>query len=61
MKKVIFILAAVILTSTMTSCGTTSSIQNNETDVAGYTLKDKKQLMEQKILNTSSKKVIALP
>lgn len=61
MRKAIFILAAVIFTATFTSCGTTQSIQNSDTEVAGYTLKNKKELMEQKILNKNSKTVIATP
>lgn len=61
MKKAILILAAVVLTSTFMSCGTTSSIKNSDTELAGYTLKSKTELMEQKILNTSSKKVIVTP
>lgn len=61
MKKTVLILAAIVLTSTFTSCGTTSSINNNDKELAGYTLKSKTELMEQKILNTSSKKVIVLP
>ena len=61
MKKVIFILAAVILTSTFTSCGTTQKIGNSDAEVAGYTLKNKKELMEQKILNKRSKTVLVTP
>ncbi|GER60981.1 hypothetical protein ULMA_30890 [Patiriisocius marinus] len=61
MKKAILILAAVVLTSTFTSCGTTNSIKNSDTELAGYTLKSKTELMEQKILNTSTKKVIVTP
>ena len=61
MKKVIFILAAVILTSTFTSCGTTQKIENSDAEVAGYTLKNKKELMEQKILNKKSKTVLVTP
>ena len=61
MKKAILILAAVVLTSTFMSCGTTSSIKKSDTELAGYTLKSKTELMEQKILNPSSKKVIVTP
>ena len=45
----------------MTSCGTTASMQQNQNEVAGYTLKNKKQLLEQKILNKKNKTVIAQP
>lgn len=61
MKKFILILAAVVLTSTFASCGSTSSIQKNDAEIAGYTLKSKTELMEQKILNIRSKKVIVIP
>ena len=61
MKKVILILAAVVLTSTFTSCGTTNAIKNNTDELTAYTLKSKTELMKQKILNTSSKKMIVTP
>lgn len=61
MKKTIFILAAVIFTATFTSCGTTQNIKNLDAEVAGYTLKNKKELMEQKILNKNSKTVLTIP
>ncbi len=61
MKKVVFILAAVIFTVTFSSCGTSHNIKNSDSEVAGYTLKNKKQLMEQKILNKNSKTVLATP
>ena len=61
MKKFIFILAAVIFTSTFTSCGTTQKIQKADSQLAGYTLKSKTELMQQKIVNTRSKKVIVTP
>lgn len=61
MKKAIFILAAVIFTATFTSCGTTQKVQNSDAEVAGYTLKNKIELMEQKILNKKSKTVLVTP
>lgn len=61
MKKIIFIVAALVFTASFTSCGTVGSIQNHDTEVAGYTLKDKKEVVEQKILNKKSKTVIATP
>ena len=61
MKKVVFVIAALILTVSFTSCGTVNNIQNQETEVAGYTLKDKKEVFEQKILNKKSKTVIVAP
>lgn len=61
MKKVIFILAAFIFTLTFSSCGSVSSASQYENDLAGYTLKNKKELMQQKILSKKPKTVIATP
>jgi len=61
MKKVIFIIAALAFTVSFTSCGTLNSIQNQDTEVAGYTLKNKMEVVAQKILNKKSKTVIAIP
>jgi len=62
MKKIIYILTIAIFTSTFVSCGTTSSaMKNNDTQVAGYSLKDKKEIVEQKILQKSTKTMIATP
>jgi hypothetical protein len=36
-------------------------IQKSENEVAGYTLKNKKELMQQKVLNKKARTVIALP
>ena len=44
-----------------TSCATTSSTQKSENELAGYTLKNKKELMEQKVLCKTEKTVIAQP
>jgi len=55
--KVTLILIAVLGTS-LTSC---SSAKTYQEDVAGYTLKNKKELMQQKILNKKCKTVIATP
>ncbi len=60
MKKFIYIFIAIV-TITFTSCGTTANIKKSEADVAGYTLKNKKELMQQKILHMNSKTVIAVP
>jgi len=61
MKKVIFIVATFIFAMSFTSCGTVSAIQNQDTEVAGYTLKNKKEVVEYKILNKKSKTVIVIP
>ena len=61
MKKTIFIIAALIFTVSFTSCSSTSTIQNNDAEIAGYTLKNKKEIMAQKIVNKKSKVVLATP
>jgi hypothetical protein len=44
------------------SCGThLSSIKSNDTVLAGYTLKNMKEQMQQKILRKESKIIIATP
>jgi hypothetical protein len=44
-----------------TSCAAPLSIQENEDQLAAYTLKNKKELMQQKIANKKCKIVIASP
>ena len=61
MKKIIFLMIAVIFTATVSSCGSTVSLKQNDKEVAGYTLKNKKELMQQKVLNQKTKTVIATP
>lgn len=62
MKKYIVIVLILSLGISTTSCGTASkAIQKNKTEVAGYTLKNKTQLMKQKILHKKYKTVIATP
>lgn len=61
MKKIIYFGIALILTVSVSSCGSVASIQKSENDLAGYTLKNKKELMQQKVLNKKVKTVIALP
>jgi uncharacterized protein YycO len=61
MKRIIYILAAVILCATTYSCGTPVQTIKKENKVAGYTLKNKKELLQQKILQKKKKTVIAQP
>lgn len=61
MKKLVLIVAVVVFSSVVTSCGTTLKTNHNHKEIAGYTLKSKSQLLEQKILNTTTKKVIVNP
>lgn len=61
MKKLIYIVALLLFAISFTSCGTTSSIQKENSEVAGYTLKNKKELFQQKVLHKKSKTVIVTP
>jgi hypothetical protein len=61
MKKLVYIVSIIIFTASFVSCGTASHAVKNDADVAGYTLKNKKELMQQKILNNKSKTIIATP
>ena len=61
MKKILFLALTIVFTATISSCGSTSGIQKSDNEVVGYTLKNKKELMEQKVLNKNIKTVIALP
>lgn len=61
MKKLIYILIILFFSVSMFSCGTTVMTLQKEEKVAGYTLKNKKELMQQKILNKKQKTVIAQP
>ena len=60
MRILIFILLVAFVTS-FTSCATADSVTKNTSEVAGYTLKNKKELLHQKVLNTKTKTVIAKP
>ena len=61
MKNLVYIVAILIFAVSFTSCGTTSAIQKENTEVAGYTLKDKKEQFQQKIASKKTKTVIATP
>lgn len=58
---IVTIILIIVLGAGLTSCGSASSFQKNETEVAGYTLKNKTELMQQKVLNTKVQTVIAQP
>lgn len=60
-KRFLYISIVVVFTLTITSCGSTSSTQKSENEVAGYTLKNKQELMEQKVFNSKVRTVIANP
>ena len=60
MKRILYLAFIINFTFLMSSCGTTASIEKNE-QVAGYTLKNKKELLKHKILYNKRKTVIATP
>lgn len=59
MKKLILLLA--LASFAMTSCTSTQAFSKRENQVAGYTLKNKKELMQQKIADKKGKTVVATP
>lgn len=62
MKKFVYIAITVFFAVSLTSCGAGASVKadaNNK--VAGYTLKNKKEIMEQKILHKKSKTIVVIP
>ncbi len=62
MKKIVYIAIVVIFIISLTSCGSAISAKNeSKYQVAGYTLKNKTEIMEQKILHKKSKTIITAP
>jgi hypothetical protein len=65
MKTIKYIIVTIILvlvfSAALTSCAVPMTIQNDSEKVAGYTLKNKKELMQQKIANKKCKIVVATP
>jgi len=61
LKKILLLLVAGILTVIISSCSATAALQKEEIDSVGYTLKNKKELMQQKVLNKKVKTAIVLP
>lgn len=61
MKRFIGLASIFLLLISFTSCGSVDQISSQKNEVAGYTLKNKKELMEQKILHNKSKTAIATP
>ncbi len=59
MKKYIIIILVIAVSAT--SCTTSKSMYKSENDVAGYTLKNKTELMQQKIAKKKKKTVLATP
>ncbi len=61
MKKIIFSSLLAVFTLSIISCGSSIAVQHNDTELIGYTLKNKKELMQQKILNKKNKTVVVAP
>lgn len=61
MKKIVFLVLTAVFTLSICSCGSTSAIHKNNTEMAGYTLKNKKELMQQKVLHKKIKTVVVAP
>jgi len=60
-KNSIVTILFVSFLATFTSCASSSSMQKESEQVMAYTLKNKKELMKQKIADNKRKTVIALP
>jgi len=62
MKKLVYLLIVAFIAISFTSCGSAvSANKESQNQVAGYTLKNKKEIMEQKILYKSIKTIITVP
>jgi len=62
MKKFIYIAVTICFIVSLSSCGAGASIKGtHENEVAGYTLKDKKELMQYNILHKKGKTRVVLP
>lgn len=58
---IVTLIVITVLSAALTSCATPRTLQNDSEKVAGYTLKNKKELMQQKIADKKRKTVIATP
>lgn len=61
MKKILFLALTVVFTLSISSCGSTAVTQKNDTERTAYTLKNKKELMQQKVLHKKIKTVVVAP
>jgi len=61
LKYLIVTIFVVVFSASFTSCATSNSIQNESEKAVGYTVKNKKELMKQKIADRKCRTVIALP
>jgi len=58
---IVTLILILVLAAAFTSCAAPQSIQDNEEQKVAYTLKNKKELMQQKIANKKCNIVIATP
>ena len=61
MKKFIYIVTVLCFAISLSSCGSSVAIQTDSKESLSYTLKNKTELMEQKICNKNSKIIVAIP
>ncbi|MBT8254949.1 MAG: hypothetical protein KJO23_00270 [Bacteroidia bacterium] len=58
---IVTLIVLLVASAALTSCAAPQNLEDNKAKIAGYTLKCKKELMQQKIANKKSKTVIATP
>jgi len=62
MKKFVYLIIVAFFMISIASCGSAvSAKKESQNQVAGYTLKNKKEIMEQKILHKKTKTIITKP
>jgi hypothetical protein len=58
---IVTLILLIVVLAAFSSCATPMNVQDNSEEIAGYTLKNKKELMHQKIANVKCKTVMATP
>jgi len=58
---IVTLILLIVVLAALSSCATPMKVQDNSEEIAGYTLKNKKELMQQKIANIKCKTVMATP
>lgn len=62
MTKFVYIIFTLFLAVSLTSCGAGCSAKKaSKKEVASYTLKNKKEIMEQQILHKKNKTIMVIP
>ena len=62
MKKLVYIAIVVAFMGGLTSCSSTKAIEKEQNELAAYTLKNKKELFQQKLLHQrKNRTVLATP